>query len=313
MPRTGPRELLDSAALSRLGRLTIHARQPMLGSVTGAHRSAARGSSVEFAEYRKYAPGDDIRRLDWRVYARTDRFYMKEFDADTNLRCVILLDLSGSMGFAAQHGSKIDFARRLAATLAYLMIHQGDAAGLWLAGARGDVEIPARRSPIHLRTLLDAIEAAEPGGEVDLPATLHRAADRIHRRAMVVVISDFFAEPSALMNAFQHMRFQRHDLALFHLLDPQEIHFTFDRPVRFADLEGPHHLVTDPALIAQDYRREVEAYLDEMQRGSREFHADYQRVMLDAGYEKALAAFILQRQRRGRGASAGPPAPGGAA
>ena len=299
MPRADHRGLLDSAVLSRLGRLTVLARRPMIGTVTGVHRSATRGSSVEFAEYRKYVPGDDIRRLDWRVYARTDRFYMKEFEADTNLRCEIVLDLSGSMGFAGAHGSKLEFARRLAATLAYLMIHQGDAAGLRLVGAGADRVIPPRRSPAHLGVLLDELAGARTDAAIDLPAALHRAADQIRRRAMVVVISDFFADPAALLGAFQHMRFQRHDLALFHLLDPQEVQFEFDRPVRFTDLEGPHHVISDPALIAQDYRTEINAFLDSLQRGSREFGADYQRVMLHEGYEKALTAFILQRLRPG--------------
>lgn len=299
MPRTDHRGLLDSAVLSRLSRLTVPARRPMIGSVTGVHRSATRGSSVEFAEYRKYVPGDDIRRLDWRVYARTDRFYMKEFEADTNLRCEIVLDLSGSMAYAGGHGSKLDFARRLSATLAYLMIHQGDAAGLRLVGSGADRVIPPRRSPAHLGVLLDELAGARAAAAVDLPEALHRAADQIRRRAMVVVISDFFAEPDGLLSAFQHMRFQRHDLVLFHLLDPQEVQFDFDRPVRFADLEGPHHVISDPALIARDYRAEIGAYLDTLQRGSREFGADYQRVMLDAGYERALTSFMLERARPG--------------
>ncbi len=292
-------DLLDSTVLSRLCRLTIQARHPMLGSVSGAHRSATRGSSVEFAEYRKYVPGDDIRRLDWRVYARTDRFYMKEFDADTNLRCLVFIDLSGSMGYAGAHGSKLDCARRLAATLAYLMIRQGDAAGLWLAGAKRDLEIPPRRSPMHLKALFDSIRNARTGGEVDLPAALHRAAERIPRRALVVVISDFFTAIDPLLNAFQHMRFLRHDLVLFHLLDETEIRFDFDRPIRFTDLEGADSVITDPALVGDAYRREISDYLEAMRQGSHRFNADYQRVMLDTGYEQALTAFILSRQRAG--------------
>jgi uncharacterized protein (DUF58 family) len=254
---------------------------------------------VEFAEYRKYAPGDDLRRLDWRVYARTDRFYMKEFEADTNLRCVLVLDVSGSMAYTGRHGRKLDCARRLAATLAYLLIHQGDAAGLVLVGARGERIIPPRRSPAHLRVLLDALASAEPEGEADLAAALHRTADRVRRRAMVVVLSDLFADADALLSGFQHMRFQRHDLAVFHLLDPDELRFEFDRPVRFADLESPFQLVTDPALIARAYRDEINRHLERLERGSREFGADYQRVSTEAGYEKALVSFLLQRQRAG--------------
>ncbi len=303
MPGKDHRDLLDARVLGRLSRLSVLSRFPMLGSVTGVHRSATRGSSVEFAEYRKYVPGDDIRHLDWRVLARTDRYYMKEFEADTNLRCMIVLDASGSMAYAGPAGSKFDFARRLAATLAYLLIQQGDAVGLTLTRAGGELEIPARRSPIHLNALLDALTEAEPSGGVNFTETLHRTAERVRARAMVVVLSDFFEAPEDLLPSFQHMRFRRHDLALFHVLDQDEIRFPFDRPIRFLDLEGMDQLVTDPAVIAEAYRREVAAYLETLKRGAREFAADYRIAPVEEGYEKALASFLLQRQRAGAGGS----------
>lgn len=298
------REFLDSAVLARLSRLALNAREAMLGSVTGIHRSATRGSSVEFAEYRKYVPGDDIRHVDWRVYARTDRFFMKEFEADTNLRCLLLLDASASMGFAAKHGTKFDYARRLAATLAYLLVHQGDAVGLVLFNERGTVEIPPRRSPAHLKAVFDALAAAEPQGRTTLLETVHAYAEKARRRALVVLLSDCFTEPAPLLDGFQHMRFQKHDLAVFHLLDRLEIDFSFGRPMRFADLEGPFQMITDPAVVAQGYREALDAYLESVARGSREFGVDYQRVVTDAGYEQVLAAFLLQRLRAGAGGGA---------
>lgn len=306
MARTDHRELLDARVLSRLSRLTLYARQPMIGSVTGVHRSATRGSSVEFAEYRKYVPGDDLRRLDWRVLARTDRYYMKEFEADTNLRCMIVLDTSGSMAYTGPGGSKFEFSRRLAATLAYLLIQQGDAVGLTLVRPGGELEIPPRRSPVHLGALLDTLIETSAAGEVNLTDSLHRVAEKVRARAMVVVISDFFEEPERLLPAFQHMRFRRHDLALFHVLDRDEIRFPFDRPIRFVDLEGPDHLVTDPAIIGEAYRREVAGYLDGIKRGAREFGADYRVAPVEDGYERALTAFLLQRQRSGGGGGATP-------
>lgn len=299
MARTDHRQLLDARVLSRLSRLTIYARQPVIGSVTGVHRSATRGSSVEFAEYRKYVPGDDPRHLDWRVLARTDRLFIKEFEADTNLRCMIVLDTSGSMAYAGPAGSKFDFARRLAATLAYLLIQQGDAVGLTLVRPGGELEIPARRSPVHLGALLDTLVEANTGGEVNLTESLHRVAEKVRARALVVVVSDFFEEPERLLPAFQHMRFRRHDLALFHVLDRDEIRFPFDRPIRFVDLEGPDHIVTDPAIIGEAYRREVADYLNAIKRGALEFGADYRIAPVEDGYERALTAFMLQRQRAG--------------
>ena len=291
------RAFLDAAVLGRLARLTLNARQPMLGDVAGLHRSASRGASVEFAEYRKYAPGDDVKHVDWRVYARTDRFYIKEFEADTNLRCMLVLDATGSMAYTGRHGRKLDYALRLAAPLAHLLVHQGDAVGLTVITGRGAREIPPRRSPGHLRPIFDALAAAQPGGAADLPQALHTVAEKIRRRALVIVISDFFAEAAPLMNAFQHMRYQKHDVALFHLLDRDEIQFDFDRPMRFVDLESSFQLITDPALMAADYRREFDAHLDILSRGSREFGVDYRRVVTDEDYEQVLGAFILQRLR----------------
>ena len=297
------REFLDSAVLARLSALTVNARTPMLGSVTGIHRSATRGSSVEFAEYRKYVPGDDIKHLDWRVYARTDRFYMKEFEADTNLRCVLVVDTSHSMAFAGKTGvSKLDYAKRLAATLAYLLVHQGDAVGLTCFADKAVTEIPPRRSPSHLRHIFDTIATVQAHGPSAIVEMLHEIAEKVRRRALVVVVSDFFTEVDPLLNAFQHMRFQKHDLAVFHLLDRQEIDFNFDRPIRFVDLESRFQMLTDPALIAGGYRAEVDAYLAAMGRGSREFGVDYHRVMLDDDYEKVLAAFLLGRLRKAPGA-----------
>lgn len=305
MPGDAQRALLDAAVLARLARLTINARQPMLGDVAGPHRSATRGASVEFAEYRKYVPGDDIRHVDWRVYARSDRFYMKEFEADTNLRCALVLDATGSMAYAGRHGRKLDYARRLAATLAHLLVHQGDAVGLTVITGRGVQDIPPRRSPAHLRPIYETLAAVQPGGAADLPRALHDVAEKVRRRALVLVFSDFFAEAAPLINAFQHMRFQKHDLALFHLLDPDEVQFDFDRPMRFTDLESPFQLITDPALMAADYRREFDAHLATLQRGSREFGVDYQRVVTDRDYEQVLTAFILQRLRTATAAAGG--------
>ena len=299
MPENDHRDLLDPHVLARLSRLNVLARLPMIGTVTGVHRSATRGSSVEFAEYRKYVPGDDPRHLDWRVLARTDRYYMKEFEADTNLRCTIVLDASGSMAYAGAGGSKFDFARRLAATLAYLLIRQGDAVGLTLVRTDGELDIPARRAPIHLNALLDALAESVPAGSVDLTQALHRIAERVRARAMIVVVSDFFETPENLLPSFQHMRFRRHDLALFHVLDTDETRFPFDRPIRFLDLEGSDSVVTDPAIVAETYRREVGAYLETLKRGAREFGADYRLAPVELGYEKALSSFLLQRQRAG--------------
>ncbi len=284
--------------ISRLSRLTVSVRLPMLGSVTGIHRSATRGSSVEFAEYRKYAPGDDLKFLDWRVFARTDRFYMKEFEADTNLRCHLVLDTSASMKFTSGPLTRFDYARRLAASLAHLLVNQGDATGLVCFTDKTLHELPPRRTPTHLRQMLDTLAEAGPQGETNLVSTLHDLAERIRQRTLVIVISDLFTEVPALLECFKHLRFYKHDVAVFHLLDRQEFDFDFNRPVRFVDLESGMDLITDPAVVRDAYRDALNDYLAALGHGCREFDVDYRLTYLDQSYEGVLTNFLLQRIKR---------------
>jgi uncharacterized protein (DUF58 family) len=291
------REFLDTGVLARLSQLELIARGPMEGSVSGRHQSPHRGSSVEFAEYRKYVAGDDPRHLDWRVLARSDRFYLKEFEADTNLRCYLLLDCSGSMAFGADSRTKFAYARRLAATLAYLAMLQGDAVGLTCCAEQIVRDIPPRRNPAHLQHIFDALAAASPSGETGLVAALHTVAEKIRRRALVIVFSDLFSDPAALLRCFQHLRFRKHDLAVFHLLDRTELEFRFDRPIRFIDMENSASVVAEPGLIYPRYRAALDQYLDTMRKGCREFKVDYRLVTTDQDYEKVLADFLLARMK----------------
>ncbi|WP_009965864.1 DUF58 domain-containing protein [Verrucomicrobium spinosum] len=288
------RSFLEPAVLARLMALPLHARQTMLGSVSGKHRSPVKGSSLEFAQYRKYVPGDDTRRLDWRTWGRSDRFYIKEFEADTNLRLCLLLDTSGSMGFGPAGATRLDYARKLAGTLAYLAAQQGDAAGLW-SMAEPAIEIPPKRGASHLGLVLDQMGTIQPLGGTTLLAALHNAAEKIRQRALIVILSDFFVPPIELKSAIQHLRFRRHDVAAFHLLDQQELDFDFDRPARFVDMEGGEMVLADPSLIARNYREAVRQYLMEMDELVRTTGMDYHRVKLHDRYEDVLARFLLGR------------------
>ncbi len=296
------RDFLDPKVLSRLAGLPLDARIPMLGSVSGRHRSPIRGSSLEFAEYRKYVPGDDTRRLDWRAWGRSDRFYIKEFEADTNLRMCLIVDTSGSMAFGPggsrdAENSKLDYARRLSATLAYLAARQGDAVGLYCADERLQKEIPPRRSAAHLKHVLDELGNATASGETGLAQALHEAAEKVSQRALMIIISDLFLPPQELKDCFQHMRFRKHDVAVFHLLEQSEIDFEFDRPMRFVDLEGGSPMLADPTLIARQYRKAVQDYLEELRIVVRDAAVDYQRVSIDEDYGDVLARFLLSRAR----------------
>jgi uncharacterized protein (DUF58 family) len=296
-PDRRARSFLDAQVLSRLSAVPLFGRQPMQGSVSGRHTSPHRGSGVEFAEYRKYVPGDDIRRLDWRAYGRSDRFYIKEFETDTNLRCCIVLDTSGSMDFGSNGTTKIGYARRLAGTLCYLAVQQGDAVGISCV-AKGIVRnIPPRRNPAHLVAVFDVLEAAKPDGDTRLVPVLHELAETIRQRALVVIISDFFVEPAELRGCFQHLRFRKHDVAVFQLFDPLELSFTFGRPVRFIDMEGGPSILAEPNAIADRYHRALQTYLDELRQVMLESSVDYHRVRLDEDYEQALLRFLVGRTR----------------
>ena len=292
------KSFLDPQVAARLMRLPLQARRPMAGTMSGQHKSPHRGSSVEFAEYRKYATGDDIRRLDWRVLARSDRYYMKEYEAETNLRCHVILDCSGSMKFGENksgHESKLDYGRRLAATLAYLSMQQGDAVGFHAVGAEVVKEIPAKRNPAHLRNIFELMNELQPQGPTGLVAGLHELAEKIRQRALVIVISDFFCPLSPLKEALQHLEFKKHDLAVFQVLNRAEIDFSFDRPIRFQDLESHFHLVTEPGTIRDRYLNAFNEHNEGLRHECAQFKADYRRVVTDESYEESLAEFLLDR------------------
>jgi len=296
-PERRSRSFLDPQALSRLAGLPLSARRPMLGSVSGRHASPHRGASVEFAEYRKYVPGDDLRRLDWRAYGRTDRFYVKEFEADTNLRCCLVLDTSGSMGFASEHGTKIEYARKIAGALSYLAIQQGDAVGLSCVSSGIVQNIPPRRNPVHLMNVYDVLEDVKPEGETQLVPVLHELAETVRQRALMVIISDLFVEPEELRGCFEHLRFRKHDVTAFQLLDPQELEFTFGRPMRFLDMEGGPAVFAEPNEIADRYHKALQQYSEQLRQVVLESAIDFHRVSIDEDYEQVLTRFLVGRTR----------------
>jgi uncharacterized protein (DUF58 family) len=296
-PERRQRSFLDPSVLSRLACFPLFARRPMQGNVSGRHPSPHRGSSVEFAEYRKYVPGDDLRRLDWRAFGRSDRYFVKEFEADTNLRCCLVLDTSGSMDFGSVGVTKMDYARRLSGTLGHMALQQGDAVGLATV-ARGVVQnIPPRRNPAHLMTIFDILEETRPQDETLLAPVLHELAETIRQRALIIIISDLFVEPELLRSCFQHLRFRKHDVAVFHLLDPSELNFSFRRPMRFLDMEGGPSLFAEPNEIADRYHKALDGYLDQLHQVVLESAVDYHRVSIDEDYEQVLMRFLVGRTR----------------
>ncbi len=289
-------DFLDSDVLARLGALPVETRLAMIGNVVGKHRSPHRGSSVEFAEYRKYVAGDDTRRLDWKAYARSDRHYIKEFEADTNLRAYFVVDCSGSMKYASgEFDSKIQFARKFAGTMAYLLVNQGDAAGLSCCDDKLHLELPPSRRPAHLQNFFEVLGELEPKGETGLVDALHTVAEKVGQRAFIFILSDLFCDPDALGDALQHLRYRKHDVAVFHLMDPQEIDFDFTRPYRFVDLEDDTSIVVEPNLIANEYTSAIQEFLVVVEARCHDVHADYHLVTSDQDYEEILRDFLTNR------------------
>jgi len=266
----------------------------MLGSVSGRHQSPHRGASVEFAQYRRYQPGDDLRRLDWRAFGRSDRHYVKEFEADTNLRLVLVVDASGSMSYR----NKMDVARQLAAMLAYLAINQGDAAGLLCVGDSNCPEfLPPRRSATQVSVLFDHLEDVRCAGPTQLESALHELSESIRERALVVILSDLLFEPIALRHALEHLTFRNHDIGVFHLTDPSELQPDWSRPLRIEDMESDETVIVDPDEIRDGYQSAVCEFLSQVHTVCRETSVDYCHVMTDQGIESVLMQFLAGRSR----------------
>src|SRR3954467_7033952 len=222
MPPATPYKYLDADALSRLKNLSLAARQVVEGYFAGMHKSPHKGFSIEFAEHREYTPGIDPRHIDWRVLGRRDKLYVKQYEEETSLRCYLLVDKSASMGYKSDGAAltKLEYGSYLAASLAYLMAFQHDAVGLITYDAGVRDRVPPRQGPAHLRVLMEKLEATDPGGETSLSDTLHQLAETIKRRALVVVISDLFDDPAALVGALKHFRHKKHEVVVLHTLDP---------------------------------------------------------------------------------------------
>jgi uncharacterized protein (DUF58 family) len=290
---------LDPTSLARYGRLALLARGLVEGFLTGLHKSPYKGYSVEFAEHRQYYPGDEIRHIDWRVLAKTDRYYIKEYEEETNLRAHLVVDASGSMAYAGKHASKFEHAQHLAAALTYLMLTQRDAVGLVTHDTQLRAQVPPRSTSKHLLQIVQTLEATKPGGETVLAPLWHQMAEQLGRRGLVVLLSDCFDDVPALMRSLRHLRHQRHEVLLFHILAPEEIEFPFSKLTQFRNLEmGSHRLVVDPARLRKEYVANFERYRNELKDACNRSQVDYHLIRTDEPIERALGIYLTRRQGR---------------
>lgn len=292
-------DFLTPAELQKISNLQVVARLVVEGFFSGLHRSPHKGFSVEFTQHRQYVQGDEIRRLDWKVFGKTDRFYIREYEEETNLRATMLLDLSGSMNYGRRGLTKAHYATRLAAALGYLMLQQRDSVGLVTFDTKLRRYIPPRSSVAHLRTILDELQQAEPGGETGLGDVFHDLVLRIHRRGLLIIITDGFGDVKELVSALAHFRSAHHEILLFQVLDRDEVEFPFTQWTKFESLEQPdRHRLIDPAQFRAMYLDNFQKFQAELTAGCHRHRIDLVTMITDQPYAEALAQYLTRRFAR---------------
>ncbi|MDA0834212.1 MAG: DUF58 domain-containing protein [Planctomycetota bacterium] len=293
------RRYLNPESLAKLTGLGLKARLIVEGFISGLHRSPYRGFSVEFAEHREYVPGDDLRYVDWKVFGKTDRYYLKQYEEETNFVCYILLDASDSMSYQSPGAamSKLEYAKCVAATIAYLVLHQQDAVGLVTFDNSIREQIRPSTQPSHLQQVIKVIETTAPQGETSLGTILHQLAERLTHNSVVILISDLFDDLDALNMGLKHLRHRRHDVSLMQVIDPAEQDFPFEDPTLFKGLEQSIEHYVEPRSLQKAYRREFESFLTDVQRTTRDLHMDYSLLRTDTTLDVALSSFLTARQR----------------
>jgi uncharacterized protein (DUF58 family) len=288
---------LNPATLARLGTLELKARAIVEGFLTGLHRSPFKGFSVEFAEYRQYLPGDDLATLDWKVYARTDRYFIKKYEEETNLDCYLLLDVSASMGYGSAGLTKLQYGSFLAAALAFLMNRQRDAVGLIAFDEKITKMLAPSARGGHLNSLLITLDRLQLGARTNVAKPLNDLAEAIHKRGLVVLISDLLDEPDRVIDGLKHFRFRGTEVIVFHILDPAELRFPFEQTARFRDLETRDEVLAVPDAVRDDYLKAMTDLQDGYRRALRLAGIDY--VMLDTSVplETALMSYLMTRRR----------------
>jgi uncharacterized protein (DUF58 family) len=291
-------QYLDPKVLSNLRGLDLIARLVVEGFMTGLHKSPYHGFSVEFAEHRQYMPGDPFKHVDWKLYGKSDRFYVKIFEEETNLRAHILLDESASMGYASgDRLTKFQYSSFLAAALAYLMLMQQDAVGLLTFRDKIEKVIPPRSSRSHLRLILGELERSKPSSTTAMGTALEYLAERVKRRGLVILISDLMDDPARVIRGLKHFRHRQHEVVVFHVLDPYEIEFPFREETGFVDLETGREVMTQPWEIAEEYKRKFGEWSQTYQRACLENQIEYVRLSTETPYDTALLRYLEKRKR----------------
>jgi uncharacterized protein (DUF58 family) len=291
------RDYLDPEVVSRLKNMALRARLVVEGFITGLHQSPYHGFSVEFAEHRQYMPGDSLRNVDWKVYGKTDRFYIKEYEEETNLKAYLIVDASSSMNFASGPISKFQYATYLAAALSYLMMEQRDAVGLAVFDDKLQTYLPPRSIRSYLNVILSTLDTPVSHRKTQVGKALHQVAERIHRRGLVIVLSDLMDEPSEILSGLKHFRHDEHEVLVFQILDPMELNFSYSRDTIIEDLETGQEITTQPWHIRADYQQLVRDFTETLKRECRKDMVDYNLLDTTTSYDQALFEYLNKRRR----------------
>jgi len=285
--------------VAMLNSISMKAKLVVEGYIIGQHRSPYHGFSVEFSEHRSYEPGDEVKHIDWKLYGKTNRLYVKRYEEETNLRAHLILDTSKSMSYTSNKVSKLDYGSYLLAALSYLMISQQDAAGVVLFDEKIRSFVPPKSTPSHLNTLLNILDAPIPGNDTKIESVLHQMAERINKRGLVIIISDLLDEPKSVLKGLKHFRHRKQEVILFHILDRNELEFEFENRTKFVDMESGEEITTDPWHIKNDYKNLILDVQKYYRRNCRLNKIDYVPLYTDDSLDKGLSEYFNKRQRLG--------------
>jgi uncharacterized protein (DUF58 family) len=289
------KRFLHPDAIKRISRLELRARHIVEGFLSGMHRSPYFGQSVEFLQHREYTVGDDLRHVDWKVWGRQDRLYVKQFEEDTNLRCTMLVDVSASMSYGNGPLNKYEYACTLASSLAYLVLHQHDAVGCVAFDEGVRIKIPPRSQQNHLQSIIDALNVNQPREKTDLYSVFREVAESFPRRGMMVLVSDLLADQASTLRGLRLLRQRGHDVLVFHILDDDELEFPFTGPTRFDGLEQAEHLNCNPRALREGYLAALNAFLETIRRGCARTGIDYALIRTSQPLDAALTEFLSKR------------------
>ncbi len=291
-----PENPFDPITLSKIASMELRARLVVDGVLSGIHKSPYKGSSIEFLEHKEYSPGNEIKHIDWKVHARSDKYYIKEFEEETNLRCYLFLDASGSMEYKSAGVSKFEYAATLTASLAYLLLKQSDMVGLISFSDKVRQYIPPRSRITHLHVLLNALTELKPAGKSNISGVLNEFTEKVGRRSLIILISDFFDDADKIINQLKCLQFKKNEVILFHVLDPYELTFPFEAITYFESMEDERRILADPKSIKDRYLSEMNRFLSQFKQACFENQIDYCLIDSSTPLDQALIPFLARRE-----------------